>query len=157
MTETPSVSRRRLLAAGGVGLGLAAAGCMAPGSERRVTAQLQPPEDELAAARQEAQTIQQQQLAGDISRADAQQQLTAIEADLFDGLIEDATTEAESLGLTVEDSIEPTTLLIAGSENDLFDFLNLEIVASFSGADRFEEAQQDTQQQQQQQPSTNES
>lgn len=148
MTETPSVSRRRLLAAGGVGLGLAAAGCMAPGSERRVTAQLQPPEDELAAAQQEAQSIQQQQLTGNISQAEAQQQLSAIEDDLLGGLIDDATTEAESLGLTVEDSLEPTTLLVAGSEDALFDFLALDLVASFSDSDRFEELQAEQEQQQ---------
>lgn len=141
MSETPSVSRRRLLAAGGVGLGLAAAGCMAPGSERRVTAQLQPPEDELAAAQQEAQSIQREQLTGNISRAEAQQQLSAVQDDLLGGLIDEATTEAESLGLTVEDSIAPTTLLIAGTESALLDFLNIDIVASFSEPGRFAELQ----------------
>jgi len=146
-----------LLAAGGVGLGLAAAGCMAPGSERRVTAQLQPPEDELAAAQQEAQSIQQQQLTGNISQAEAQQQLSSIEDDLLGGLIDEAATEAESLGLTVEDSIEPTTLLVSGSESALLDFLNIDIVASFSDPSRFEELQSEQEQQPQTAEPTNQS
>jgi hypothetical protein len=136
-----TVSRRQLLAATGVGLGIATAGCAGAGGSRTVTAQLQPTEEDLTAAQEEARQIQQQQFTGNLTRAEAQQQLSDLQSQLLDGLIEDATERAEGLGLTVEDSIEPTTLLVSGSGNSLIDFLDIEIVASFSSADRFDELQ----------------
>mgnify|MGYP000087624075 CR=1 FL=1 len=138
-----TVSRRQLLAATGVGLGLATAGCAGAGGSRTVTAQLQPTEEDLTAAQEEARQIQRQQFTGNLTRTEAQQQLSDLQSQLLDGLIEDATERAEGLGLTVEDSIEPTTLLVSGSGNSLIDFLDIEIVSNFSSADRFEELQQE--------------
>ena len=149
-----TVSRRKLLAATGVGLGLATAGCAGAGSERTVTAELQPPEDELEEAQQEARSLRQQQLTGNISRVEYQQQLSELQSELFDGLIDDATERAEGLGLTVEDSIEPTTMLVTGSESGLLDFLDTELVATLGDESQFEDAQ--SRQQQRQQQTTNE-
>jgi len=163
MTETPSVSRRRLLAAGGVGLGLAAAGCMAPGSERRATAFLQLTADAQAELQTENQRLQQELQSGNISRQEAGQQYSDLQTELNDELLESARTEAESLGLTVEDSITPPggspLLLVSGSEGALLDYMDVDQVAGITSADQFEELreQQEQQQQQQQQPSTNES
>lgn len=146
MTETPSVSRRRLLAAGGVGLGLAAAGCMAPGSERRATAFLQLSEDAQAELRTQNQQLRQELQNGSISRQEAGQQLSELRGELNDELVESATTEAESLGLTVEDSITPPSgsplLLVSGSESALLDYMNVDMVTGLTSPDQFEELQQ---------------
>lgn len=146
-----TVSRRKLLAATGVGLGLATAGCAGADSEQTLTAELQPPEDELEAAQQEAQAIQQQGLTGNVSRAEVQEQLSELETELYDGLIEDATEQAEEIGLTVDDTLEPTTMLVTGPEGGLIDFLNTELVATLGDESQFEDAEQQQQQQQQQQ------
>jgi hypothetical protein len=146
MTETPSVSRRRLLAAGGVGLGLAAAGCMAPGSERRATAFLQRSEDAQAELRTQNQQLRQELQNGSISRQEAGQQLSELRGELNDELVDSATTEAESLGLTVEDSITPPSgsplLLVSGSESALLDYMNVDMVTGLTSPDQFEELQQ---------------
>jgi hypothetical protein len=147
MTETPSVSRRRLLAAGGVGLGLAAAGCMAPGSERRATAFLQLSEDAQAELQAQNQELRQELQSGNISRQEAGQQASQLQTELNEELIDNATTEAESLGLTVEDSITPSRgsplLLVSGSEGALLDYMNVDVVTGLTSPDRFEELQQD--------------
>ncbi|MFC7042228.1 hypothetical protein [Halonotius sp. GCM10025705] len=149
MTETPSVSRRRLLAAGGVGLGLAAAGCMAPGSERRATAFLQLSEDAQAELQAQNQELRQELQSGNISRQEAGQQASQLQTELNEELIDNATTEAESLGLTVEDSITPSRgsplLLVSGSEGALLDYMNVDVVTGLTSPDRFEELQQDQQ------------
>jgi len=146
MTETPSVSRRRLLAAGGVGLGLAAAGCMAPGSERRATAFLQLSEDAQAELQTQNQELRQELQDGSISRQEASQQVSELRSELTDELVESATTEAESLGLTVEDSITPPggspLLLVSGSESALLDYMNVDMVAGITSADQFEDLQE---------------
>ena len=146
MTETPSVSRRRLLAAGGVGLGLAAAGCMAPGSERRATAFLQRSEDAQAELRTQNQQLRQELQNGSISRQEAGQQLSELRGELNDELVDSAATEAESLGLTVEDSITPPSgsplLLVSGSESALLDYMNVDMVTGLTSPDQFEELQQ---------------
>jgi hypothetical protein len=146
MTETPSVSRRRLLAAGGVGLGLAAAGCMAPGSERRATAFLQPSEDAQAELEAERQQINQEFQNGSISRREAGQQVSELRTELNDELVDSATTEAESLGVTVEDSITPPRgsplLLVSGSEGALLDYMNVDTVTGITSPDQFEELRQ---------------
>ncbi|RJX42778.1 hypothetical protein DM826_08790 [Halonotius aquaticus] len=146
MTETPSVSRRRLLAAGGVGLGLAAAGCMAPGSERRATAFLQLSEDAQAELQAQNQELRQELQSGNISRQEAGQQVSELRSELTDELVESATTEAESLGLTVEDSIIPPggspLLLVSGSESALLDYINVDMVAGITSPDQFEELRQ---------------
>ena len=146
MTETPSVSRRRLLAAGGVGLGLAAAGCMAPGSERRATAFLQRSEDAQAELRTQNQQLRQELQNGSISRQEAGQQVSELRGELNDELVESATTEAESLGLMVEDSITPPSgsplLLVSGSESALLDYMNVDMVTGLTSPDQFEELQQ---------------
>ena len=146
MNETPSVSRRRLLAAGGVGLGLAAAGCMAPGSERRATAFLQRSEDAQAELRTQNQQLRQELQNGSISRQEAGQQLSELRGELNDELVDSATTEAESLGLTVEDSITPPSgsplLLVSGSESALLDYMNVDMVTGLTSPDQFEELQQ---------------
>jgi predicted DsbA family dithiol-disulfide isomerase len=146
MTETPSVSRRRLLAAGGVGLGLAAAGCMAPGSERRATAFLQRSEDAQAELRTQNQQLRQELQNGSISRQEAGQQVSELRGELNDELVDSATTEAESLGLTVEDSITPPSgsplLLVSGSESALLDYMNVDMVTGLTSPDQFEELQQ---------------
>lgn len=149
MTETPSVSRRRLLAAGGVGLGLAAAGCMAPGSERRATAFLQLSEDAQAELQAENQRLREELQTGNISRQEAGQQASELRTTLNGELVDTATTEAESLGLTVEGSITPPQgaplLLVSGSEGALLDYMNVGVVAGLTSADRFEELQQNQQ------------
>lgn len=146
MNETPSVSRRRLLAAGGVGLGLAAAGCMAPGSERRATAFLQLSEDAQAELRTQNQQLRQELQNGSISRQEAGQQVSELRGELNDELVESATTEAESLGLMVEDSITPPSgsplLLVSGSESALLDYMNVDMVTGLTSPDQFEELQQ---------------
>ncbi|RJX51840.1 hypothetical protein [Halonotius pteroides] len=146
MTETPSVSRRRLLAAGGVGLGLAAAGCMAPGSERRATAFLQLSEDAQAELQTQNQRLRQELQNGSISRQEAGQQVSELRGELTDELVDSATTEAESLGLTVEDSITPPSgsplLLVSGSESALLDYMNVDMVTGLTSPDQFEELQQ---------------
>ncbi|WP_246055603.1 hypothetical protein [Halonotius roseus] len=146
MTETPSVSRRRLLAAGGVGLGLAAAGCMAPGSERRATAFLRLSEDAQAELQAESQQLGEEIQNGSISRQAASQQLSELQTELNDELVESATTEAESLGLTVEDSLTPPggspMLLVSGSEGALLDYMNVDIVAGITSPDQFEQLRQ---------------
>ena len=146
MTETPSVSRRRLLAAGGVGLGLAAAGCMAPGSERRATAFLQLSEDAQAELRTQNQQLRQELQNGSISRQEAGQQVSELRGELNDELVDSATTEAESLGLTVEDSITPPSgsplLLVSGSESALLAYMNVDMVTGLTSPDQFEELQQ---------------
>ena len=146
MTETPSVSRRRLLAAGGVGLGLAAAGCMAPGSERRATAFLQRSEDAQAELRSQNQHLRQELQIVTISRQEAGQQVSELRGELNDELVDSATTEAESLGLTVEDSITPPSgsplLLVSGSESALLDYMNVDMVTGLTSPDQFEELQQ---------------
>ena len=146
MTETPSVSRRRLLAAGGVGLGLAAAGCMAPGSERRATAFLQLSEDAQAELQTENQRLQRELQSGNVSRQEAGQQYADLQTELNNELIESATTEAESLGLTVEDSLTPPggspLLLVSGAEGALIDYMNVGVVAAITGPDQFEQLRQ---------------
>jgi hypothetical protein len=146
MSETPSVSRRRLLAAGGVGLGLAAAGCMAPGSERRATAFLQLSTDAQAELQSENQRLQQELRSGNISRQEAGQQYSDLQTELNDELLESATTEAESLGLTVEDSLTPPQgsplLLVSGSESALLDYMNVAVVAGLTSPEEFEDLSQ---------------
>lgn len=157
MTDQSAVSRRQMLTLSAVGISLSLAGCAGQGEERRVTVSLQPTQEDIEPAQAEAQRIQQQQLTGEISQEEAQQQLSELQAQLYDGLIETATEEAESLDLTVEDSIDPNTLLVSGPEGSIIDFLDIEIVADISDAEDFEQRRQQQQQQQQQQEQTEQS
>ncbi|TQQ82780.1 hypothetical protein EGH24_04895 [Halonotius terrestris] len=141
-----TVSRRKLLAATGVGLGLATAGCAGAGSERSATAFLQLSEEAQTELNEENQRLRQELQSGNLTRQEAGQQFSELESDLNDELLETARSEAEGLGLTVDDSIAPSRgsplLLISGPEGALLDFMEQDIVAGLTGADQFEEIQQ---------------
>ena len=119
---------------------------MAPGSERRATAFLQRSEDAQAELRTQNQQLRQELQNGSISRQEAGQQLSELRGELNDELVDSATTEAESLGLTVEDSITPPSgsplLLVSGSESALLDYMNVDMVTGLTSPDQFEELQQ---------------
>jgi hypothetical protein len=119
---------------------------MAPGSERRATAFLQLSEDAQAELRTQNQQLRQELQNGSISRQEAGQQLSELRGELNDELVDSATTEAESLGLTVEDSITPPSgsplLLVSGSESALLDYMNVDMVTGLTSPDQFEELQQ---------------
>lgn len=140
------VSRRQLLAATGVGLGLATAGCAGASGERTATAFLQQSEENQAEIEEESQRLRQELRSGNLTRQEASQQYSELQTELNDELEENARTEAESLGLTVEDSISQQgrapLLLVSGSPDALLDFVELDIVAGISSAEQFDEIQQ---------------
>lgn len=149
------MSRRQLLAATGVGLGLATAGCAGAGGERTATAFLQQSEENQAELEDEGERLSREFRSGNITRQEASEQYSELQSELNEELEETARTEAESLDMTVEDSLSaqgsPPLLLVSGSPDALLDYVELDIVNAVSSADRFEEIQQRQQQQQQQQ------
>lgn len=148
---TTPVSRRQLLAAAGVGLGLATAGCAGSSGERTATAFMQQSEEAQAELQQENRRLRQELQSGNITRQEAGQQLSALQTELNDQLMEDARTEAQSRNLSIIDSIapqgSPPLLLLSGAPNALLDFVELDIVVGLGSADRFNEIQQQQQSQ----------
>lgn len=151
---TTPVSRRQLLAAAGVGLGLATAGCAGSSGERTVTASLRQTEQVGSELQDDREQLQDQIDAGNISRQEAGQQYSDI---LSEELIQRATTEAQSRNLIIEDSITirgprgtpRVFLLVSGSSDALLAFVETDIVGSLANSDQFNEIQQ------QQQPQAN--
>ena len=141
------VSRRQLLAATGVGLGIATAGCAGAGSggDRTVTVFLRPSEEYQSDLEEIGSELRQR----NINQSEAQRQASEI----YDDILETAETEARSRNITINDTYEPERrppiLLVSGSSNDLVSYLNTDIVNAFVDSERFEELTQNQQQPQQ--------
>lgn len=148
------IRRRQLLAATGVGLGIATAGCSGASEQRTVTVYLQQTQDAQTQLQQKSQQLRQQLQSGNITRQEASSQYTELQSQLNSELNETAKTEARSLSLTVMDSYSaqgnPPVLLVSGPSNALIDYVQLDIVTGISSAKRFREIKQ--QQGQQTQP-----
>ena len=141
------VSRRQLLAATGVGLGIATAGCAGAGSggDRTVTVFLQPSEEYQSDLEEIGSELRQR----NINQSEAQRQASEI----YDDILETAETEARSRNITINDTYEPERrppiLLVSGSSTDLVSYLNTDIVNAFVDSERFGELTQSQQQSQQ--------
>jgi hypothetical protein len=156
-----NVSRRQLLAAAGVGLGIATAGCAGAGSseERTVSVFLRPSESGQSRLQQKSRELRQELQTGNITRQEASQEYSSLQSEINSEARETATTEAEALGLTVEDSVStqgnPPTLLVSGASNAIIDYTEVDVVSGISSAEQFEEIMQQQQGPQTQQPETN--
>ncbi|MFB6293411.1 MAG: hypothetical protein ABEH60_04030 [Halonotius sp.] len=152
-----NVSRRQLLAATGVGLGIATAGCSGAGSseKRTVTVYLQPSESAQSRLQQKGQELQQELQTGNTTQQQARQEYSNLQSEIYSDLRETATTEAEALGLTVKDSVSvqgrPPTLLVSGPSNAIIDYVEVDVVTAVASSKRFK----DIKQQQTPQPQTN--
>ena len=156
MTDTPTFNRRRLLELTGVGTGVAVAGCMGQldggGDGRQVTVSLLPDQETLQASEQE---LQEELLAGNISQTEARQQYQAAQQEALAEAVDTAEDVLPAEDLTIEDRIEGQgLLLISGSDADVLDSLETDVVQAIAAGNFFEQAQaaREQQQQQQQQP-----
>jgi hypothetical protein len=152
-----NVSRRQLLAATGVGLGIATAGCAGAGSseKRTVTVYLQPSESAQSRLQQKGQELSQELRTGNTTQGEARQEYSNLQSEIYSDLRETATTEAEALGLTVTDSVStqgrPPTLLVSGPSNAIIDYTEVDVVSAVASSNQF----RDIKQQQQPQPEAN--
>jgi hypothetical protein len=159
MNEQPTVTRRRALELSGVGAGLAVAGCMEQtddgalaDDERRATFPLPIDQEAIQA---EIQTLQSELQAGNITQSEAQTQLEDRREELAAASRERALSEAQSLGLTIENDVEIASqqgiqlyVLVSGAATSLIDYVSTDAVNGLLPASVFEEirAQQQAQQ-----------
>lgn len=159
MNEQPTVTRRRALELSGVGAGLAVAGCMEQtedgdlgDEERRATFPLPIDQEAIQA---EIQTLQSELQAGNITESAAQTQLEERREELAEESRANAQSEAQSLGLTIENDVEITSqqgtqlyVLVSGAATALIDYVSTDAVNGLLPASVFEEirAQQQAQQ-----------
>jgi len=159
MNEQPAVTRRRALELSGVGAGLAVAGCMEQtddgdlaDDERRATFPLPIDQEAIQA---EIQTLQSELQAGNITQSEAQTQLEDRREELAEASRERALSEAQSLGLTIENDVEIASqqgiqlyVLVSGVATALIDYVSTDAVNGLFPASVFEEirAQQQAQQ-----------
>lgn len=161
MTDDPTINRRRLLELTSVGTGIAVAGCMnqlnddggdggeGDGESRQVTMQVQIDQQGLQARQQE---LAQEVRAGNTTQQEARQEIQSLQQEAAEDAIESAESEFESSSLTIEDRISSQgVLLVTGSDGDILDTLDTDLVSLIAPASLFEEART-LQQQQQQQP-----
>jgi len=161
MTDKPTVNRRRVLELTGIGTGVAVAGCMgqtgSSGDGRQVAVSLQIDQEEI---QQRQQELRQEAQTGNLSQEEIQEEqeeIQALQEEAITTAIESAESEFEDAGITIEDQIDSQgVMLISGSDSDILDVLETDVVQAMFAGSVFEQAQQ-AQQQQQQPTGSNES
>lgn len=153
MIDELTVDRRRVLELTGVSTGVAVAGCMGQldgdGGSRQVAVSLRPDQEEIQTRQQE---LQQEVLAGNTTRQEAQQEMQTLQQEALADAVDTAEQTFGELGLSIEDRLEDQgLLLVSGSDGDILDSLEEDIVQAIAAGSLFEEAQTAQQQQQQQQ------
>lgn len=155
MTDNPTLNRRRVLELSGIGTGIAVAGCMnqvdsGDGENREVTIALQIDQEEI---QQRQQELQQEAVSGNASEEELQaeqEEIQALQEEAVSDAVESAESEFEDSGITIEDQLDGQgALLISGSDADILDALEIDVVQAMYSGTVFEQAQQAQQQQQQ--------
>ena len=157
MTDNPTFNRRRVLELTGVGTGVAVAGCMnqvgGDGEGRQVAVSLQVDDSDVQRRQRE---LQQEVLSGNTSRQEAAQEIQTLQAEAVADAVDTAEDVFASSDITIEDQLDgQALLLISGTDADILDSLETDVVQAIAAAGLFEQAQEQQQQQQQQQQPTN--
>jgi len=121
------------------------------GDGRQVAVSLQPDQEELQTRQRE---LQQEVLAGNTTREEAQQEIQTLQQEALADAVDTAEDVFESSDITIEDRLETQgLLLISGSDSDILDSLETDVVQAVVAGSLFERART-AQEQQQQQTST---
>jgi len=170
MTDDPTINRRRLLELTSVGTGMAVAGCMnqvndgqssengtdesgssengSDGNRRQVTMSVQIDQQEIQTRQQE---LLQEVQAGNTTQQEAQEEIQSLQEAAVEEALASAESEFESSNLTIEEQIASQgVLLVSGSEGDILDILETDVIQAIAASSLFEQAQTVQQQQQQQ-------